>query len=391
MPTVPAFATTAAATAATLLVLGAAGCSGKTATDAAPGGPPPESVTVAAPLVREFTPSETLTGRIDAVDSVEVRPRVSGYLTEVRFQAGQRVRKGDVLFVIDPRPFQAALQRAEAEVETARTRLSQSERDAARAEQMLKTKAISLEEADLRRTRLAEAKAGLALAEAGLVAARLNVEYSEIRSPIDGQVSRAFVTPGNNVSGMDGANTLLTTVVSVDPVHVYADLDESVLLRLEKVRKEGKLPVDAQGRIRVRIGLADEEGFPHDAVVESLDNRLDPATGSLVVRAVLPNPDGRFIPGLFARLSIPVGPAGPALFVPDSVLGTEQNRKFVYTVSASNTVEKHFVVPGPVSGGLRLVSSGLTAADRVVVNGLIRIQFPGQPVVPMADTNPPAR
>jgi multidrug efflux system membrane fusion protein len=322
---------------------------------------------------------------------VEIRPRVSGFLAEVRFQSGQTVRKGDVLFVIDPRPFQAALQRAEADLESAKTRAAQADRDAARAEQMLKTKAISAEEADQRRTRLSEAKASVALAEAALVTARLNVEYAEIRSPIDGRVSRALVTPGNNVSGVDGATTLLTTVVSVDPVYVYADLDESVLLRLNRFRREGVLPVDAKGRIEVGVGLADETGFPHVGTVESLDNRLDPSTGSLVLRAVLANPDQRFVPGLFARVSLPSGPKTTALFVPDEILGTEQSRKFLYTVSASNTVEKKFVTTGPLSGGKRLVASGLTPTDRVVVNGQLRIQFPGQPVAPVQATNSPAR
>jgi multidrug efflux system membrane fusion protein len=231
----------------------------------------------------------------------------------------------------------------------------------------------------------------VALAEAALVTARLNVEYAEIRSPIDGRVSRALVTPGNNVSGVDGATTLLTTVVSVDPVYVYADLDESVLLRLNRFRREGVLPVDAKGRIEVGVGLADETGYPHVGTVESLDNRLDPSTGSLVLRAVLANPDQRFVPGLFARVSLPSGPKTTALFVPDDVLGTEQSRKFLYTVSASNTVEKKFVTTGPLSGGKRLVASGLTPTDRVVVNGQLRIQFPGQPVAPVQATNSPAR
>ncbi len=379
-------------TAITAALIGLAGCSKEGAGAAsAPTEAPPATVTVAAPESREYIPTETLTGRIDAVDSVEIRARVSGFLAEVRFQAGQTVRKGDVLFVIDPRPFQAALQRAEADLESAKTRSAQADRDAARAEQMLKTKAISVEEADQRRTRLSEAKASVAVAEAALVTARLNVEYAEIRSPIDGRVSRALVTPGNNVSGVDGATTLLTTVVSVDPVYVYADLDESVLLRLNRFRREGVLPVDAKGRIEVGVGLADETGYPHVGTVESLDNRLDPSTGSLVLRAVLANPDQRFVPGLFARVSLPSGPKTTALFVPDDVLGTEQSRKFLYTVSASNTVEKKFVTTGPLSGGKRLVASGLTPTDRVVVNGQLRIQFPGQPVAPVQATNSPAR
>lgn len=366
-----------------------AGCSPGKPEASAPSAAAPAVVTVAPPESIPFTPTETLSGRIEAVESVEIRPRVSGYLTEVLFQAGQAVRKGQVLFVIDPRPFAAAVQRAEAEVEAAKVRLASAERESSRAEQMLKTQAISVEGADQRVTRLGESKAAVAAALANLETARLNLDYTQIRSPIDGRVGRALVTMGNNVSGMDGMNTLLATVVSVDPVHAYADLDEAVLLRLNRFRAEKRLPTDEQGRIRVGLGLADEEGFPHEGVVESFDTRLDRDTGSLMFRVLLPNPDERLVPGLFARISIPVGPAGTALVVPDSVIGTEQSLKFAYTVSASNTVEKRFVTPGPLVQGKRVIQSGLKAGDRVIVNGTLRVLFPGQPVQPQqASANP---
>jgi RND family efflux transporter MFP subunit len=332
----------------------------------------PAVVTVAPSESIPFTPTETLSGRIEAVESVEIRPRVSGYLTEVRFQAGQVVRKGQVLFVIDPRPFVAAVQRAEAEVDSAKVRLATAGRDSVRAEQLLKTQAISAEGADQRDARMGESKAALAAAMANLETARLNLDYTQIRSPIDGRVGRALMTLGNNVSGVDGMNSLLATVVSVDPVHAYADLDEAVLLRLNRFRAEKQLPVDEQGRIRVSLGLADEEGFPHEGV----------DTGSLLFRVLLPNPDERLVPGLFARISIPVGPAGKALVVPDSVIGTEQSLKFAYTVSSSNTVEKRFVVPGPLVHGKRIILSGLQEGERVIVNGTLRVLFPGQPVQP---------
>jgi RND family efflux transporter MFP subunit len=359
-----------------------AGCSKASSSQASAGAPPPAPVTVAKPEVREFTPTETLTGRIEAVDAVEIRPRVSGYLTEVRFQAGQIVSKGDVLFVIDPRPFKAAAQRAEADLESAKVRLDWAKREIERAEQLLKTRAISTEEADLRRTRLSEGNAAVAAAEAALVTAKLNVEYTEVRSPVSGRVSRALITPGNNVSGVDGFNTLLTTVVSVDPVYAYADLDESTLLKLNRLRRENKLPTDSQGRIAVRLALADEEGYPHEGVIESFDNRIDPATGSLIVRAILPNPDQSLVPGLFARVNIPSGERSPALLVPDSVVGTEQSLKFAYTVSASNTVEKRYVTLGPVIDGKRVITAGLKQDDRVIINGTMRVMFPGQPVTP---------
>lgn len=370
---------------AILLVVGTGGgCSPGKPDGSAVAASAPAVVTVAPPESIPFTPTETLSGRIEAVESVEIRPRVSGYLTEVRFQAGQMVRKGQVLFVIDPRPFVSAVQRAEAEVEAAKVRLASAERESSRAEQMLKTQAISVEGADQRVTRMGESKAALAAAVANLETARLNLDYSQIRSPIDGRVGRALVTLGNNVSGVDGMNTLLATVVSVDPVHAYADLDEAVLLRLNRFRAEKRLPMDEQGRIRVGLGLADEEGFPHEGVVESFDTRLDRDTGSLMFRVLLPNPDERLVPGLFARISIPVGPAGTALVVPDSVIGTEQSLKFAYTVSASNTVEKRFVTPGPLVHGKRVIQSGLNVGDRVIVNGTLRVLFPGQHVQPQA-------
>ncbi len=368
---------------AILLVVGTgAGCSPGKPQAPVTGGSAPAVVSVAPPESIPFTPTETLSGRIEAVESVEIRPRVSGYLTEVHFQAGQMVRKGQVLFVIDPRPFAAAVQRAEAEVEAAKVRLASAERESARAEQMLKTQAISVEGADQRVTRLGESKAALAAALANLETARLNLDYSQIRSPIDGRIGRALVTLGNNVSGVDGMNTLLATIVSVDPVHAYADLDEAVLLKLNRFRAEKRLPTDGQGRVQVGLGLADEEGFPHQGVVESFDTRLDRDTGSLMFRVLLPNPDERLVPGLFARINIPVGPAGIALVVPDSVIGTEQSLKFAYTVSASNTVEKRFVTLGPLVQGKRVIQSGLKAEDRVIVNGTLRVLFPGQPVQP---------
>lgn len=358
------------------------GCSPADTSTPAAAAAAPAVVTVAPPESIPFTPTETLSGRIEAVESVEIRPRVSGYLTEVRFQAGQVVRKGQVLFVIDPRPFVAAVQRAEAEVDSAKVRLASAGRESVRAEQLLKTQAISVEGADQRDARMGESKAALAAAMAHLETARLNLDYTQIRSPIDGRVGRALMTLGNNVSGVDGMNSLLATVVSVDPVHAYADLDEAVLLRLNRFRAEKQLPVDEQGRIRVSLGLADEEGFPHEGVVESFDNRLDRDTGSLLFRVLLPNPDERLVPGLFARISIPVGPAGTALVVPDSVIGTEQSLKFAYTVSSSNTVEKRFVVPGPLVHGKRIILSGLKEGERVIVNGTLRVLFPGQPVQP---------
>lgn len=343
----------------------------------------PVPVTVAPAVEQPLMEYETLTARLEAVESVEIRPRVSGYLAEIRFQPGQLVRRGEVLFVIDRRPFQAALARAEAELERARVLAEWAARDEKRSAELLSGKAISGEEADQRQTRRAEARASLAAAEAAVAVARLNVEYAEIRSPINGRISRALVTVGNNVSGVDGFTTLLSTVVSVDPIHAYADLPESSFLRLQH------LPGAQSGGLPAALGLADEQDFPRSGRVESLDNRLDAGTGTLVLRAVFPNPDGHLVPGLFGRLRIPVSGEAPVVLVGERAIGTDQSQKFVYTLTASNTVAYRPVKLGPLVGGSRVIREGLRAGEVVIVNGLQRVQ-PGMPVLPQAGTNAPA-
>lgn len=346
------------------------------------GAPGPVPVTVAPAVEKPLVEYETLSTRLEAVEAVEIRPRVSGYLSEIRFQPGQLVRKGDVLFVIDPRPFRAALRRAEAELERARVLAQGAERDEKRSAELLSGKAISGEEADQRLTRLAEARALVAAAEAAVSAARLSVEYSELRSPIDGRISRALVTVGNNVSGVDGFTTLLTTVVSVDPIHAYADLPESSFLRLQH------LPGVQAGGLPVQLELADERDYPRSGKLESLDNRLDPGTGTLVLRAVFPNPDGHLMPGLFGRLRLPMSEEKPTVLVSERAIGTDQSQKFVYTLSSSNTVAYRPVKLGPLVGGSRVIREGLRAGETVIVNGLQRVQ-PGMPVLPQPETNAP--
>src|SRR5881409_477674 len=283
--------------------------------------PSPPVVTVASVEQQELVEWDEFTGRTEPVESVEVRPRVSGYIQEVRFQSGQLVRKGDVLFVIDPRWHQAEFDRRQAEFEQARVRLDNARREADRTPQLLSNKAISIEESDARQSRHQEAKAALQAAQAALDSARLDLEYTQVRAPIDGRVSRALLTEGNYVSGVAGATTVLTTLVSVDPIYVYADIDENSLLKFNALAQTKRLETDGEGQIPVELQLADEQDFPHRGYIESFDNHLDPNTGSILLRAVFPNPDGRVVPGLFARIRVPGSEKYPALLVEERAIG----------------------------------------------------------------------
>jgi multidrug efflux system membrane fusion protein len=357
----------------------AAGCSKKGGAQQAPQMPPPK-VTVAPVTQREVVEWEEFTGRTEAVETVEVRPRVSGHIQEVKFQSGQLVKKGDVLFVVDPRWHQAEFERRKAEYEQAKVRLETAEREAKRTEQLLASKAISTEESEGRQSRFSEARAGLLAAEAALNFAKLDLEYTEVRAPIDGRVSRAIVTPGNFVSGMAGNATLLTTIVTVDPVYVYADFDENSLLKFNALVRSQKLPGGSEGKVPVQLQLGNEEAFPHRGFIESFDNRLDSGTGSILLRTVFPNADGAIVPGLFARIRVPLSENYTALLVNESAIGTDQALKFVLTLSSSNTVEYRQVKLGPSIDGMRVVRSGLKAGEEIVVNGLARVR-PGMPVV----------
>ena len=353
----------------------AAGC-GK---PSRPPAPPLPTVTVAPVLQRDVVTRDEFTGRLDAVDSVEIRPRVSGYLEEVRFRSGQLVKKGDVLFVIDPRTRRAALDRAEAELARATAQAEIAERDARRADRLIAAKTISPEEADQRIWGQKQAAAAMLAAKAAKESARLELEFCEVKSPIDGRVSRALVTIGNNVSGVDGFTTLMTTVVSVDPIYAYSAVDETSLLKLQGLLREGRLPVDAQGRVTVEMRLASETGHPHQGYLESLDNRVDAATGSIVLRTVFPNPDGSLLPGLYSRVSVPGSAAQPLLLIDEAAIGTDQNQRFVLTVGPTNTVEYRPVLLGGAVDGKRIVRSGLKAGENIIVNGLMQVR-PGMPV-----------
>jgi RND family efflux transporter MFP subunit len=329
--------------------------------------PPPPAVTVAPVEQKDIVEWSEFTGRIEPVDSVEIRPRTSGYIQEVRFQSGQLVKKGDVLFVIDPRWNQATFDQRQAEYDQAKS-------EADRTDILLKNNAISAEEAEARKARYLGAKAALD-------SARLDLEYTEVRSPIDGRVSRALLTEGNYVSGAASSASLLTTVVSVNPVYVYASVDEDAYLKFNRLVESKKLGNTEDGKVPVALELADESDFPHQGTIESFDNRLDPDTGSILLRAVFPNDDGRIVPGLFARIRIPLSEKHTAILVDDRAIGTDQANKFVLTLTQTNTVAYQPVTLGPLVDGKRVVRSGLEVGQEIVVNGLQRVR-PGMAVSP---------
>jgi multidrug efflux system membrane fusion protein len=289
------------------------------------------------------------------------------------------VKKGDVLIRIDPRWHQAEFDRRQAEAEQAKVRLENAQREAERVVQLLANKAISAEEADARQSRYQGSKAGLLAAQAALDSAKLDLDYTDVRSPINGKVSRALLTEGNYVNGVAGAATLLTTIVSVDPVYVYADIDENSLLKFNQLATARRLETNGDGKIPVELELADESDFPHQGTIESFDNRLNADTGSILLRAVFPNKDSRIVPGLFARIRVPLSERYPALLVDERAIGTDQAQKFVLSLSSTNTVEYRPVKLGPLWNGKRIIRSGLESEQRIVVNGLARVR-PGMPV-----------
>lgn len=340
---------------------------------AAPAAP---KVTVAVVEEKLLADYDEITGHVEAAETVELRARVSGHLDAVHFQAGQLVKKDDLLFTIDPRWYRAQFDLATARAEVA-------EREMKRADELLAANAISGEEAEARRARSAEARAVLATA-------KLDLEHTEVRAPIAGRVSRALVTEGNLVSGSPGNATELTTIVSVGDAFVYADIDETTFLKFNRLSREHRL-VTENGRVPVDLQLADETGFPRHGYVESTDNRLDPMTGSLTLRLVFPNADGALVPGLFARVRVPVGTPQPTLLVSERAIGTDQSQKFVLAVGSDHTAAYRTVQLGAALDSKRVIRTGLHAGDQVIVNGLQRIR-PGMAVDPQLDVAaaPPA-
>jgi RND family efflux transporter MFP subunit len=363
-----------------LVVFGLTACSGNT--EPAPPAPPsPPAVTVAQPLVKEITSWDEYTGRLAAVDAVEVRARVSGYLQSVHFEDGAIVERGDLLFVIDPRPYQAALNQAQARAKQAETQLKLAQDERERAEQLFESRAVSEEELNVRIQAERGAAARLEAAQAAVQTAKLDLSFTRIRAPITGRISRELVTEGNLISGGSANSTLLTTIVSLDPIYVYFPADEHAYLRYARLARMGVRPSSRDHPNPVRLQLADEKGFPHEGYMDFVDNRIDEATGTMMGRAVVANPDHLLVPGLFARVKLLGEPPFEALLVPDAAIGTDQAQKFVYVVGEDDVVRRKQVVLGDSHGGLRVIRDGLTANDQVIVKGLQRAQ-PGSKVTP---------
>jgi RND family efflux transporter MFP subunit len=358
----------------------------------APAPPPPPQVTVANVIERPVADWDQFTGHFEAVGAVEVRPRVTGFVDRVAFAEGAMVRQGDVLFVIDPRPYEAEVARAEAMLEQARTRRQLADMELERAQKLVSTQAISREELDARTSGRAEGDAAIRAAEAAVRVARLNLEWTVVRAPISGRVGRAEITPGNLVHAGAPSPTLLTTIVSLNPIYVSFDSDEQAYLKYLRAHS-GRVGNGGAG-VPVFVGLANESGFPHQGTLNFVDNRVDRDAGTVRVRALFDNRNGIFAPGLFARVRLSGGDRKPVTLVRDESIGTDQDRKFVLVLKADNTVEYRAITIGRVVDGLRAVQSGLKAGERIVINGMMRVR-PGMRVTAtdaamVASTNAPA-
>ncbi|MDB5987024.1 MAG: efflux transporter periplasmic adaptor subunit [Nevskia sp.] len=366
-----------AAFASTLLL---AGCH-----KSAPEAPPPPTVEVAKVLERKVQDWDEYTGRLQAVDSVEIRPRVSGYIDKVAFPEGQSVKQGDLLFLIDPRPYQADFDRANAELQRSRTQLELAHVELDRVQKLKDSGAVSREEYDERLSGLHQAEANVASAKAAVDSAQLNLSFTRVTSPINGRVSRAEITRGNLVSGGLSGGTLLTTVVSIDPIYVYFDGDESAYLRYGQMARAGERPSSRDAKNPVQLSLINEEGYPHTGYMDFVDNQLNPQTGTIRARAVFDNKDGVFTPGLYARIRLLGSGEYAAILVNDSAIGTDQSQKFALVVGADNKVEYRPVKLGRLIDGLRVVREGLKPGETIVVSGLQRVH-PGAPITPQAST-----
>jgi len=350
---------------------------------------PPE-VTVAPPALEEITEWDEYTGRFQAIESVEVRARVSGYLESIHFTDGDMVEKGDLLFVIDPRPFEAALAAAEARRAEAEARLEVAERDLERASDLLKDGNISKQVYDQRRAERDAAAATLAGSQADVRSARLDLDFTRVEAPVSGLISREFVTVGNLVSGGTADSTLLTRINSIDPIYLFFDADEAAYLKYIRLDRAGLRPSSRGAANRVRVSLVDEEGFPHAGRMDFVDNQIDPATGTMRGRAILPNPEQLMMPGMFARVRLAGRGPYEALLVPDSAIATDQARRVLFVVDEENIARARPVETGPKALGLRVIRSGVEPDDRVVINGLQRVR-PGVEVAPQQGEIVPRR
>jgi RND family efflux transporter MFP subunit len=378
--------------AALAIVLVLAGC-GENPQQRPAGGPPPPQVTVAKPAKRVVIDQDEYVGRFVAIDSVEIRARVSGYLDRVHFTDGQIVKQGDLLFTIDKRPFQAALDQAKANLAQAKANLAFAETDLVRGAQLVKDRTITEQTFDQRTQAKRVGEASVAAQEAAVRQATLDLEFTELRAPVDGRIGDRRISPGNLISGgtTSGSTSLLATIVSVDPIRFEFTFDEASYLRYERLSRTGRDMTSRDSSVVADLKLIDEPDFRNQGRMDFVDNVIDRSSGTIRGRAVFSNPDGVFTPGMFGRVRVPGSPSYMALLVPDAAIGTEQTRKYVLTVDADNTVRIKYVTMGQLFDDLRSIKAGLNEDDRVIVNGLMRAR-PNQKVTPQeqgAEPKPP--
>jgi RND family efflux transporter MFP subunit len=346
-------------------------------------------VNVVTVIEQEVNEWDEFTGRLEAVESVEIRPRVSGYITEIHFEAGAVIKKGDLLYVIDPRPYQADFDRAAAEFERTQAQLKLSQIELDRAKELRDKNTISASEFDQKAATYQGSSAAARSAEAAKNSAALNLEFTQIKSPIDGRVSDARITVGNLVQPGAGAESVLTTVVSIDPIYVKVDADENALLKYIKLSEEGKRVSARTEKIPAFVELGNETDFPHQGYVDFVDNRLDPGTGTVRARVVLKNWDPALVtPGFFARVRIAGATPYRAALVADKVISSQQGLKYAFVVKPDNTLERRTLETGTMFEGKRIVKSGLKDGEKVVSTRLQLVQ-PGMPVKPIPE-EPPA-
>jgi len=363
-----------------------AGCGSQAAEQTAP---PPPQVGAAPVLIKQVAQWDEFTGRVEPVESVELRPRVSGYIDKVNYAEGQEVKKGDVLFTIDDRSYKAELARAEADLARARSQAELSRSEASRARKLADQQAISTETWEQRKAAADQAAADVLAAQAAVETARLNQDWTRVRSPIDGRAGRALVTAGNLVSAGDAAS-VLTTVVSQDKVFVYFDADEGTFLRYAQMARTGERPSERDGALPARIGLVGEDGYPHTGRVDFLDNQIARTTGTIRVRAVLDNAQRLFTPGLYARVQLLGSGEFKAVLIDEKAVLTDQDRKYVYVVDKEGKAQRRDVELGRTADGLRIVSNGLAAGDKVIIDGVQKVFMPGMPVQAKAVAMAPA-
>jgi RND family efflux transporter MFP subunit len=354
--------------------------------------PPPPGVTVAEPTKRTLFDFDEYVGRFVAVNSVEIRARVSGYLDQVHFTDGQLVKQGDLLFTIDRRTFKNALDQASANLTLARSNLAYTESDYGRAQQLVRDKTITEQAFEQRAQAFRNAQASVAASEAQVRQAELDLEFTELRAPVDGRIGDRRVSPGNLVAGGTGGNsaTLLATIVSNDPIRFEFTFDEASFLRYERIAKTRTDVASRGAGVPIALKLIDEKDYDHAGRMDFIDNVIDRSTGTIRGRGVFANPNGLFTPGMFARVRVPGSPPYEALLVPDAAVGTEQTRKYLLAVGADNVVAQKYVTLGQAtSDNLRVVKDGIGPDDEIIVNGLMRAR-PGQKVTPRKEGEPPA-